>query len=126
MPSSKWESDRDEVEVDYQRMDGPQPPKPSIFSGRKGMLLKVMIFSVIFLLGLIIGFALRRNVQEKFIRPRECAYRDGYQVSRQVGYSQTEALSLCVSLFIRSLVSLPVSQLGGVTFCVCVNKPTRV
>ena len=106
MPSSKWESDRDEVEVDYQRMDGPQPPKPSIFSGRKGMLLKAMIFSVIFLLGLIIGYALRRNVQEKFIHARVCAYRDGYQVSWQGGYNQTEAMSLCVCLFICSLVCI--------------------
>lgn len=79
MPSSKWESDRDEVEVDYQRMDGPQPAKPSIFSGRKGVMLKAMIFSVIFLLGLIIGYALRRNVHETFISPRVCAYRDSYQ-----------------------------------------------
>ena len=80
MPSSKWDSDRDEVEVDYQRMDGPQPPRASIFSGSKGMMLKVMIFTVIFLLGLVIGYAMRRNVQEKFIHARVCAYKDGYQV----------------------------------------------
>ena len=80
MPSSKWDSDRDEVEVDYARMDGPQPPRSSIFTGRKGMFLRIMIFSVVFLLGLIIGYALRRNVQEKFIHARVCAYKDGYQV----------------------------------------------
>ena len=39
-PYTKWDTDKDEVEVDYKRLDAKHS---SWFSGRKGFVLKVIV-----------------------------------------------------------------------------------
>ena len=77
-PYTKWDTDKDEVEVDYKQMSDGR--RVSWFSGRKGVVLKMLLVIVIFSLGLIIGYVLRRSVHEVYINPKKCPYSDGYEV----------------------------------------------
>ncbi len=77
-PYTKWDTDKDEVEVDYKQLD--RKRKASWFSGTKGVILKILLVILIFLLGLIIGYVLRRSVHEEFVMPQKCSYTDGYEV----------------------------------------------
>lgn len=77
-PFTKWDTDKDEVEVDYKRMDGGRTG--AWFSGPKGIFLKILLVIVIFSVGLIIGYVLRRSVHEIFHTGSKCAYTDGYEV----------------------------------------------
>ena len=77
-PYTKWDTDKDEVEVDYKQLDDKHA---SWFSGRKGIVLRILIILVIFSLGLIIGYIIRRSVHELILRPEyKCHVTNGYQV----------------------------------------------
>ncbi|XP_064459471.1 putative N-acetylated-alpha-linked acidic dipeptidase [Ornithodoros turicata] len=64
---TKWDADTDNVDMDLSP-DGPQVMVQSYptgwFAGTKGKVLRVLIPSCIFLLGLIIGYLMRKGVRE--------------------------------------------------------------
>ena len=53
------------------------------FSGRKGMVLRVLIIVVIFSIGLIIGYVLRRSVHEMAASPDVCTPDGALEVRQQ-------------------------------------------
>ena len=79
-PYTKWDADKDEVEVDYKQLE--EKRRASWFTGRKGTALKVLLVIVVFSLGLILGYVIRRSVHELVIRPgQDCPYTSSPQVS---------------------------------------------
>lgn len=62
LPCTRWDSKRDQVDVQYKRFSG----RASCFQGRKGLILKLLLLCVIFLVGLIIGYSFRRRIQPLF------------------------------------------------------------
>ena len=75
---TKWDADRDEVEVDFKRLDPGQ--KSSWFSGPKGTVLKILLILVMFLIGLILGYMIRKSVSDP-LRLSCPQYTEGYEVS---------------------------------------------
>ena len=67
-PFTKWETDTDQVQVDYKNLNE-KPGSSAWLSGKKGVVLKVLLLGVIFSLGMIIGYVIRRNVHEVYIKP---------------------------------------------------------
>ena len=69
-PYTKYESDNDEIRVEYKRVDHAHSELGggawggdrggTWFSGCKGVVLRVLLFLVVFLLGLVLGCVLRR------------------------------------------------------------------
>jgi len=85
-PYTKYESDNDEVKVEYKRVENAQRTFV-FFSGYKGALLRILLFVVVFLLGLILGYVIRRSVKDLPASSRSeagaaCEYTSaGYEVS---------------------------------------------
>lgn len=51
------------------------------FSGRKGKFLRILLFIVIFFIGLILGYVVRRSVHEvMWSHGKKCPYQEGYEV----------------------------------------------
>ena len=84
-PSGAWHGNQgDQVQVDYRRMDDPagrRRANGSLLAGRKGALLKALVVIVVFLIGMVLGFALRPSIREQVNRKR-FHYQDGYEVSK--------------------------------------------
>lgn len=88
-PYTKYDTDADEIRVEYKRVDNNNSPlhsgggsrasssmsltgldfhspdgASSWFSGYKGAVLRVLVVVVVFMVGLVAGYILRRNVRE--------------------------------------------------------------
>jgi len=61
-PYTKYESDNEEIKVEYKRVDNVQ--QVSWFSGYKGSVLRILVVIIIFMVGLILGYVIRRTVRE--------------------------------------------------------------
>lgn len=68
---TRWEADTDNIDIDYRSLEGDHRCKwlSECFSGRKGQVLRVLLVLVLFCVGLIVGYIIRRNVHEQFIAP---------------------------------------------------------
>ena len=58
-PYTKYESDNDEVKLAYRRVENGE--RLLWLSGYKGSVVRVLILTVIFLFGLILGYVMRRS-----------------------------------------------------------------
>ncbi|XP_067658691.1 putative N-acetylated-alpha-linked acidic dipeptidase isoform X1 [Haliotis asinina] len=72
-PVSRWDAESDNIDIEYKNLDRPRPQAwcGDCFSGRKGTILKVLLLIVIFFVGLILGYIIRRNIHETFIAPEQ-------------------------------------------------------
>ncbi|CAI9727446.1 Hypothetical predicted protein [Octopus vulgaris] len=68
---TRWEADTDNIDIDYRSLEGDNRCKwlNECFSGRKGLVLRILLVFVLFCVGLIVGYIIRRNVHEHFIAP---------------------------------------------------------
>ncbi|XP_022343266.2 putative N-acetylated-alpha-linked acidic dipeptidase [Crassostrea virginica] len=67
---SRWDTESDNVDIQYRHFDNRESPGlAEFFAGKKGTILKVLLLFVCFLIGLIIGYIIRRNIHEKYISP---------------------------------------------------------
>lgn len=66
-PYTKYESDNDEIKVEYKRVDSIQ--RMQWFDGYKGSILRILVIIIIFMLGLILGYVIRRTVRELPLQP---------------------------------------------------------
>ncbi|KAK3100468.1 hypothetical protein FSP39_020540 [Pinctada imbricata] len=64
---SRWDAESDNVDIEYKHLENSATPPPRFFSGRKGAALKGLLLLVVFLVGLILGYIIRRNVKEKLM-----------------------------------------------------------
>ncbi|GFR65758.1 N-acetylated-alpha-linked acidic dipeptidase 2 [Elysia marginata] len=72
-PVSRWEADSDNIDIEYKNLDKPIQqfnPCPQCLSGKRGIIVKGVIILVIFLVGLVVGYLIRRNVHEVYIAPK--------------------------------------------------------
>ncbi|XP_041378101.1 putative N-acetylated-alpha-linked acidic dipeptidase isoform X2 [Gigantopelta aegis] len=72
-PVSRWEADSDNIDIEYKNLDHARPPTGACtecFAGRKGQVLRILLVTVIFFVGLILGYIIRRNIHEKLIMPK--------------------------------------------------------
>ncbi|XP_074654826.1 putative N-acetylated-alpha-linked acidic dipeptidase isoform X2 [Tubulanus polymorphus] len=59
---SRWNSDGDHVDLQYRQMD--KPPSNGWFTGRKGVIIKLLLLVLFFIMGLMAGYLIRRNLHE--------------------------------------------------------------
>ncbi|CAH1773061.1 unnamed protein product, partial [Owenia fusiformis] len=70
---TKWDTEKDEVTVDYKKVG--EDGDGTWFSGRKGAIIKGLIVIVVFFVGLVIGYVIRRGVHENSSKPNTpCLY----------------------------------------------------
>ncbi|KAK6182867.1 hypothetical protein SNE40_010455 [Patella caerulea] len=70
-PVSRWEADSDNIDIEYKNLDQPrqQSMVSECFSGGKGCVLKILMIGVIFVMGLIFGYFVRKTGHKIFISP---------------------------------------------------------
>ncbi|XP_064642065.1 N-acetylated-alpha-linked acidic dipeptidase 2-like isoform X2 [Lineus longissimus] len=71
MPSipglTRWNSDTDRVDLQYKQMD--KPSNPLCLQGWKGWIIKILILLVFLVIGVVVGYLIRRQVHEAYIKP---------------------------------------------------------
>lgn len=83
-PYTKYESDNDEIKVEYKRVDSVQ--RMQWFDGYKGSILRILVVIIIFMLGLILGYVIRRTVRE--LPLQSGASGDDHPVKSEVSLSE--------------------------------------
>ena len=74
----------------------------SCFSGRKGIVLRFLLVCVIFSVGLIFGYIIRRSVREQNDVPFKCSYTNAYEVSNNTIYKYR---NYCFTHLVRNYIS---------------------
>ena len=64
---SRWDAESDNVDIEYKNLENSATPPFRFFDGRKGRLLKALLLIVVFFVGLILGYIVRRDIHEKYI-----------------------------------------------------------
>ena len=63
-PVSRWEAaDSDNIDIEYKNLDRPgrQSWCGDCLSGNKGLVLKALVLAVLFVLGLVLGYVIRKS-----------------------------------------------------------------
>lgn len=60
-PYTKYESDNEEIKVEYKRVDNNNVTRLDWFVGYKGSILRILIVIIVFMFGLILGYVIHRS-----------------------------------------------------------------
>ena len=88
-PVSRWEAaDSDNIDIEYKNLDRPgrQSLCGDCLSGTKGLVLKALVLAVLFVLGLVLGYVVRKSTCEQGPDPASPSLHVTFVRVQQVGH----------------------------------------